>query len=99
MVPERFGGSGLGHVAYGLIAREIERVDSGYRSAMSVQASLVIHPILAFGGEAQKEAYVPKLASGELVGCFGLTEPDGGSDPGAMRTRAERSEEHTSELQ
>nr|WP_286207635.1 acyl-CoA dehydrogenase [Hephaestia sp. MAHUQ-44] len=90
MVPERFGGAALGHVAYGLIAREIERVDSGYRSAMSVQSSLVIHPILAFGSEAQKQAYVPKLASGELVGCFGLTEPDGGSDPGAMRTRAER---------
>ncbi|RIA45565.1 glutaryl-CoA dehydrogenase [Hephaestia caeni] len=90
MVPERFGGAALGHVAYGLIAREIERVDSGYRSAMSVQSSLVIHPILAFGSEAQKDAYVPKLAGGELVGCFGLTEPDGGSDPGAMRTRAER---------
>src|SRR3546814_11103923 len=80
MVPERFGGGALGPVAYGRIAREIERVDSGYRSAMSVQESLVIHPILAFGGEAQKEAYVPKLASGELVGCFGLTEPDGGSE-------------------
>jgi glutaryl-CoA dehydrogenase len=89
-VPEEYGGAGLGYVAYGLIAREVERVDSGYRSAMSVQSSLVMHPILAYGTPAQRRKYLPKLARGELVGCFGLTEPDHGSDPGSMVTRAER---------
>ena len=89
-VAEEYGGGGASHVAYGLIAREVERVDSGYRSAMSVQSSLVMYPIEAFGTEDQKKKYLPKLASGEWVGCFGLTEPDGGSDPGAMRTRATR---------
>jgi glutaryl-CoA dehydrogenase len=90
MVAERYGGSGASHVAYGLIAREVERVDSGYRSAMSVQSSLVMYPIEAFGSEAQKERYLPRLASGEWVGCFGLTEAEGGSDPASMRTTAER---------
>jgi len=90
MVSPGYGGAGVNHVAYGLMAREIERVDSGYRSAMSVQSSLVMYPIEAFGSEEQKERYLPKLASGEMVGCFGLTEADGGSDPGAMRTRAEK---------
>ncbi len=90
MVAEEYGGGGAGHVAYGLIAREVERVDSGYRSAMSVQSSLVMYPIEAFGTEQQKQKYLPKLATGEWVGCFGLTETDGGSDPGAMRTRAEK---------
>jgi glutaryl-CoA dehydrogenase len=90
MVAEQYGGGGASHVAYGLIAREIERVDSGYRSAMSVQSSLVMHPIEAFGTEEQKRKFLPKLATGEWVGCFGLTEADGGSDPGAMRTRADR---------
>jgi glutaryl-CoA dehydrogenase len=89
-IPEPYGGAGLGYVAYGLIAREIERVDSGYRSAMSVQSSLVMHPIFAFGSEAQRKKYLPKLATGEIVGCFGLTEPDHGSDPGSMGTRAEK---------
>src|SRR5690606_30588236 len=89
-IPEEYGGAGLGHVAYGLLAREIERVDSGYRSAMSVQSSLVMHPIHAFGSPAQKERYLPRLARGEIVGCFGLTEPDGGSNPGAMRTSAKK---------
>jgi glutaryl-CoA dehydrogenase len=89
-VPEEYGGAGLGYVAYGLITREIERVDSGYRSAMSVQSSLVMHPILTFGSEAQRRKYLPKLATGDMVGCFGLTEPDHGSDPGSMATRAER---------
>jgi glutaryl-CoA dehydrogenase len=88
-VSEDYGGGGASHVAYGLIAREVERVDSGYRSAMSVQSSLVMYPIEAFGSEEQKRKYLPKLATGEWVGCFGLTEADGGSDPGAMRTRAE----------
>ncbi len=88
-VAEEYGGGGASHVAYGLIAREVERVDSGYRSAMSVQSSLVMYPIEAFGSEEQKKKFLPKLASGEFVGCFGLTEADGGSDPGAMRTRAE----------
>jgi glutaryl-CoA dehydrogenase len=88
MTAEAYGGSGLGYVAYGLIAREIERVDSGYRSAMSVQNSLVMHPIEAYGSEAQRKKYLPKLATAELVGCFGLTEPDAGSDPGGMKTRA-----------
>lgn len=89
-VAEEYGGGGASHVAYGLIAREVERVDSGYRSAMSVQSSLVMYPIEAFGTAEQKKKYLPKLASGEWVGCFGLTEPDGGSDPGAMRTKAEK---------
>src|ERR1700684_3404028 len=89
-IPEEYGGAGLGYVAYGLIAREIERVDSGYRSAMSVQSSLVMHPIYAYGSEAQRRKYLPKLATGEMVGCFGLTEPDHGSDPGSMVTRAEK---------
>ncbi|MGL4294662.1 MAG: acyl-CoA dehydrogenase, partial [Aestuariivirga sp.] len=88
MTAEQWGGSGLGYVAYGLVAREVERVDSGYRSAMSVQNSLVMHPIEAYGSEAQKQKYLPKLATGEWVGCFGLTEPDAGSDPGGMKTRA-----------
>jgi len=83
-----YGCPGVSHVAYGLIAREVERVDSGYRSAMSVQSSLVMYPIYAYGTEAQKQKYLPKLASGEWVGCFGLTEPDHGSDPGSMITRA-----------
>jgi glutaryl-CoA dehydrogenase len=87
-VPEAYGGVGASYVAYGLIAREVERVDSGYRSMMSVQSSLVMYPIHAFGSEAQKQKYLPKLASGEWIGCFGLTEPDAGSDPGGMRTRA-----------
>jgi glutaryl-CoA dehydrogenase len=87
-IPEEFGGAGVSHVAYGLIGREVERVDSGYRSAMSVQSSLVMHPIYAYGNEEQKKKYLPKLATGEIVGCFGLTEPDFGSDPGGMRTRA-----------
>jgi glutaryl-CoA dehydrogenase len=91
MVDPKYGGSGLGYVAYGLVAREVERVDSGYRSAMSVQNSLVMHPIEAYGTEAQKTKYLPRLATGELVGCFGLTEPDAGSDPGGMKTRAKRS--------
>ena len=89
-VPEDYGGAGLGYVAYGLIARELERVDSGYRSTLSVQSSLVMHPIYAYGSEAQKRKYLPKLAKAELVGCFGLTEPDFGSDPGSMITRAEK---------
>jgi glutaryl-CoA dehydrogenase len=89
-VPEEYGGAGLGYVAYGLITREIERVDSGYRSALSVQSSLVMHPIYAYGSEAQRKKYLPKLASGEMIGCFGLTEPDHGSDPGSMATRAEK---------
>src|SRR5215470_15404331 len=89
-IPEEYGGAGLGYVAYGLITREVERVDSGYRSSMSVQSSLVMHPIFSYGSEAQKKKYLPKLASGEMVGCFGLTEPDYGSDPGSMVTRAEK---------
>jgi glutaryl-CoA dehydrogenase len=87
-IPEIYGGAGLGYVAYGLVAREVEAVDSGYRSAMSVQSSLVMHPIFAYGTEEQRRKYLPRLASGEWVGCFGLTEPDAGSDPGGMRTRA-----------
>ena len=89
IAPE-YGGAGLGYVAYGLVAREVEAIDSGYRSAMSVQSSLVMHPINAYGSEEQRRKYLPGLASGELVGCFGLTEPDAGSDPGGMRTRAEK---------
>lgn len=87
-LPEAYGGAGVNHVCYGLIAREVERVDSGYRSAMSVQSSLVMHPIYAYGSDAQRRKYLPGLATGDLVGCFGLTEPDHGSDPGAMATRA-----------
>ncbi len=87
-LPEAYGGSGMNYVCYGLIAREIERVDSGYRSMMSVQSSLVMHPIHVYGSEAQRKKYLPKLASGEWIGCFGLTEPDHGSDPGSMVTRA-----------
>ncbi|GAB1078890.1 MAG: acyl-CoA dehydrogenase [Shewanella algae] len=88
-LPTEYGGAGVNYVGYGLIAREIERVDSGYRSAMSVQSSLVMHPIFAYGSEEQKQKYLPRLARGELIGCFGLTEPDVGSDPGGMKTRAE----------
>jgi len=87
-IPEEYGGLGLSYVTYGLIAREIERVDSGYRSMMSVQSSLVMYPIHAYGTEDQKKRYLPRLATGEWVGCFGLTEPDAGSDPGSMKTRA-----------
>ncbi|MEM9341580.1 MAG: acyl-CoA dehydrogenase [Pseudomonadota bacterium] len=89
-LPEQYGGVGANYVSYGLIAREVERVDSGYRSAMSVQSSLVMHPIFAYGTEAQRNKYLPKLASGEWVGCFGLTEPDHGSDPAGMLTRAKK---------
>jgi len=91
-VSEAYGGAGANHVAYGLIAREVERVDSGYRSAMSVQSSLVMYPIEAYGTEAQKQRYLPELASGEMVGCFGLTEPNAGSDPGSLQTRAKKVE-------
>ena len=87
-VPTEYGGAGLNYVSYGLVARAVERVDSGYRSAMSVQSSLVMHPINTYGSEEQKRKYLPGLARGELVGCFGLTEPDAGSDPGSMRTKA-----------
>jgi glutaryl-CoA dehydrogenase len=90
-IPEEYGGVGANYVAYGLVAREVERVDSGYRSMMSVQSSLVMHPIYAYGSEAQRKKYLPKLASGEWIGCFGLTEPDAGSDPGGMKTRATKS--------
>ncbi|ABO22771.1 acyl-CoA dehydrogenase [Shewanella loihica] len=89
-LPEAYGCANANYVSYGLVAREIERVDSGYRSAMSVQSSLVMHPIYAYGNEQQRQKYLPKLATGEWVGCFGLTEPDVGSDPGGMKTRAER---------
>ncbi|MFI0400450.1 MAG: acyl-CoA dehydrogenase [Thiolinea sp.] len=89
-VAEEYGGAGLTHVAYGLIAREVERVDSGYRSAMSVQSSLVMFPIESYGSEEQKRKYLPRLATGEIVGCFGLTEPNHGSDPGSMLTRAKK---------
>ncbi|OYW23189.1 acyl-CoA dehydrogenase [Sphingomonas sp. 32-62-10] len=87
-VPEEYGGVGASYVAYGLVAREVERIDSGYRSMMSVQSSLVMYPIHAFGSEEQKRKYLPKLATGEFIGCFGLTEPDAGSDPGGMTTKA-----------
>jgi glutaryl-CoA dehydrogenase len=87
-IPEEYGGLGAGYVTYGLVAREIERVDSGYRSMMSVQSSLVMYPIHAYGSEAQRKKFLPGLASGELIGCFGLTEPDAGSDPAGMKTRA-----------
>ncbi|KFE33934.1 acyl-CoA dehydrogenase [Thioclava atlantica] len=89
-IPEEYGGLGAGYVSYGLVAREIERVDSGYRSMMSVQSSLVMYPIYAYGSEEQRQKYLPKLASGEWIGCFGLTEPDAGSDPAGMKTRAEK---------
>jgi len=89
-VPEEYGGLGAGYVTYGLVAREIERVDSGYRSMMSVQSSLVMYPIYAYGSEEQRQKYLPGLASGEMIGCFGLTEPDAGSDPAGMKTRAEK---------
>src|SRR4051794_26541767 len=89
-IPHEYGGAGLNYVSYGLVGRAVERVDSGYRSAMSVQSSLVMHPINAYGSEEQRQKYLPKLASGEWVGCFGLTEPDAGSDPGSMRTRAQQ---------
>jgi glutaryl-CoA dehydrogenase len=89
-IPEEYGGIGAGYVAYGLVAREVERVDSGYRSMMSVQSSLVMYPIYAYGSEEQRQKYLPKLASGEWIGCFGLTEPDAGSDPAGMKTRAEK---------
>ena len=89
-IPEQYGGAGLGYVSYGLITRELERVDSGYRSSMSVQSSLVMYPIYAYGTEAQRRKYLPRLATGETIGCFGLTEPDHGSDPGSMVTRAEK---------
>jgi glutaryl-CoA dehydrogenase len=91
-LPEKYGAAGANYVSYGLVAREIERVDSGYRSMMSVQSSLVIYPIYAYGSEEQKDKYLPGLVSGELIGCFGLTEPDAGSDPGGMKTRAEKIE-------
>ncbi|RVV99224.1 acyl-CoA dehydrogenase [Mesobaculum littorinae] len=87
-VPEEYGCAGAGYVSYGLVAREVERVDSGYRSMMSVQSSLVMYPIFAYGSDAQKQELLPKLATGEYIGCFGLTEPDAGSDPGSMKTRA-----------
>lgn len=89
-LPEKYGAAGANYVAYGLVAREVERIDSGYRSMMSVQSSLVIYPIHAYGSEEQKQKYLPGLVSGELIGCFGLTEPDAGSDPGGMKTRAEK---------
>ena len=89
-IPEEYGGLGAGYVTYGVIAREIERVDSGFRSMMSVQSSLVMYPIYAYGSEEQRKKYLPKLASGEFIGCFGLTEPDAGSDPAGMKTRAEK---------
>ncbi|MDU8926936.1 acyl-CoA dehydrogenase [Alisedimentitalea sp. MJ-SS2] len=90
--PEEYGGLGAGYVTYGLVAREVERVDSGYRSMMSVQSSLVMYPIYAYGSEEQRKKYLPKLSSGEWIGCFGLTEPDAGSDPAGMKTRAEKTE-------
>lgn len=92
-LPEEFGCSGISYVGYGLMAREVERVDSGYRSAMSVQSSLVMYPIFAYGSQEQRSKYLARLSSGELVGCFGLTEPDYGSDPGSMTTRAEETDE------
>jgi len=91
-IPESYGGAGVNYICYGVVAREIERVDSGYRSMMSVQSSLVMHPIHAYGSEEQKQKYLPRLATAELIGCFGLTEPDHGSDPGGMKTRARKVE-------
>ena len=96
-LPEEFGGAGVNHVCYGLAAREIERVDSGYRSVMSVQSSLVMHPIHEYGTDAQRRKYLPKLATAELIGCFGLTEPDFGSDAGGLKTRAEAADGETSQ--
>ena len=90
VIPEQYGGAGMGYVSYGLVAREVERVDSGFRSMMSVQGSLVMVPINEFGTEAQKRKFLPKLATGEWIGCFGLTEPNSGSDPGSMTTRAKK---------
>ena len=92
-VPEQYGGIGASYVAYGLVAREVERIDSGYRSMMSVQSSLVMFPIYEYGSEEQRLKYLPKLASGDFIGCFGLTEPDAGSDPAAMKTRAEKTKD------
>ncbi|MCH8926098.1 MAG: acyl-CoA dehydrogenase family protein, partial [Proteobacteria bacterium] len=89
-LPEDYGCAGVNYVCYGLVAREVERVDSAYRSALSVQSSLVMHPIHAYGSEEQRRKYLPRLATGEMLGCFGLTEPDAGSDPGAMRTTARK---------
>ncbi|MGD9868995.1 MAG: acyl-CoA dehydrogenase family protein, partial [Hyphomicrobiales bacterium] len=89
-LPEDYGCAGASYVSYGLVAREVERIDSGYRSMMSVQSSLVMYPIYAYGDESQRRKYLPKLASGEFVGCFGLTEPDAGSDPAGMKTRADK---------
>jgi glutaryl-CoA dehydrogenase len=89
-IPEEYGGIGAGYVSYGLVAREIERVDSGYRSMMSVQSSLVMYPIFAYGSEEQRTRYLPRLARGEWIGCFGLTEPDAGSDPAGMKTVAKK---------
>jgi glutaryl-CoA dehydrogenase len=89
-IPEQYGGLGANYVSYGLVAQEIERIDSGYRSMLSVQSSLVMYPIYAYGTEAQRQKYLPALASGEMIGCFGLTEPDAGSDPASMKTRAEK---------
>ena len=91
-IPEEYGGLGANYVTYGLVAREVERIDSGYRSMMSVQSSLVMYPIHAYGSEEQRRKYLPKLAKGEWIGCFGLTEPDAGSDPGGMKTRAEETQ-------
>ena len=91
-LPEQYGGAGASHVAYGLIAREVEAIDSGYRSAMSVQSSLAMYPIYAFGSESQKQNFLPKMARGELIGCFGLTEAEGGSDPASMRTTAKKAD-------
>jgi len=92
-IPEQYGGAGVNHVCYGLIAREVERIDSGYRSLMSVQSSLVMYPIYAYGSEQQKQKFLPSLASGNMIGAFGLTEPDHGSDPGGMKTRAETTDD------
>ena len=92
-IPEQYGGAGVNHVCYGLIAREVERVDSGYRSSLSVQSSLVMYPIYAYGSEEQRMKYLPRLATGEFVGAFGLTEPDHGSDPGGMKTVARKTDD------
>ncbi|MEL7454891.1 MAG: acyl-CoA dehydrogenase family protein, partial [Pseudomonadota bacterium] len=92
-IPEEYGGLGAGYVTYGLVAREIERVDSGYRSMMSVQSSLVMYPIHAYGSDAQRAKYLPGLAAGDLIGCFGLTEPDAGSDPAGMKTTAKKTDQ------
>ena len=91
-IPEEYGGLGMNYVTYGLVAREVERVDSGYRSMMSVQSSLVMYPIYAYGSEEQREKFLPGLASGQKIGCFGLTEPDAGSDPGGMKTTAKKTD-------